>query len=88
MPGVRVPLLDRARLSQDKHVRWKPSGIPLSGEEVRRDRRMGEETMRITVVGAVLIAVTFIAAVLLICALAAQRDGGSDPKQADHGTES
>jgi hypothetical protein len=44
--------------------------------------------MRITVVGAVLIAVTFIAAVLLIRALAAQWDGGSDPKQADHGTES
>jgi len=83
-----VPLLDRAWLGQDKHVRWKPSGIPLSREEVRRDRRMGEKTMRITVVGAVLIAVAFIAAVLLIRALAEKRDGDSDPKQPDHGTES
>ncbi len=88
MPGVRVPLLDRAGLGQDKHIRWKPSGIPLSREEVRRDRRMGEETMKITVVGAILIVVMFIAAVLLIRALADQRGRGSDPKQPDHGTES
>lgn len=30
MPGVRVPFLDRAGVSQDKHVRWKPSWIPMS----------------------------------------------------------
>ena len=88
MPGVRVPLLDRAWLGQDKHIRWKPSGIPLSGEEVWRDRRMGEEPMRVTIVGAILIVVAFIAAVLLIRALAEKQDGGSDPKQPDHGTES
>jgi hypothetical protein len=49
---------------------------------------MGEETMRITVVAAILILVAFIAAVLLIRALAEKQDGGSDPKQPDHGTES
>ncbi len=44
--------------------------------------------MRITVVGAILIVVAFIAAVLLIRALAKKQDGGSDPKQPHHGTES
>ncbi len=59
----------------------------MSGEKVRRDRRMEVKTMRITVVGAVLIAVAFIAAVLMIRALAEKQDGGSDPQQPHHGTE-
>ncbi len=44
--------------------------------------------MKITVVGMILIAVAFIAVVVLVRALGQKRDGGSDPKQLHHGTES
>ena len=44
--------------------------------------------MRITFLGAILTVVAIIAAVLLIRALTKRRDGGSDPKQPHHGTES
>jgi hypothetical protein len=49
---------------------------------------MGDMKVRITVVAAILIVVAFIAAVLLIRAVTEKRDGGSDPKQPHHGTES
>jgi hypothetical protein len=88
MPGMWLPLLDRAWLGQDKHVRWKFPGIPVSWEEMRHDRRMGDKTVRITVVAAILMVVAFIAALLLLRALAEKPDGGSDPKHPHHGTES
>ncbi len=44
--------------------------------------------MRITVVGAALVVAVIIVAVLVIRALAEKRNGGSETKQSDHGTES
>jgi len=44
--------------------------------------------MKITVVGAALVVAAIIVVVLVIRALAEKRDGGSDPKQPHHGTES
>jgi hypothetical protein len=51
----------------------------MPAEELRRNRRMGEETMRITVVGAIVIVAAVIAAILLFRALNEKKNEGRQP---------
>ncbi len=72
-------VLDRAELSQDQHVRWKPSRIQVPGKEMWRDRTVGGEMKRVTVVGVVLMAALTLIAIIVIKALTKRND--SDQKE-------
>ena len=82
MPQVWLPILDRARIGEDKPVRRKPSRIPVPGKEVWSDRTVGGEMTRVTVVGAVFIVALVLITLIIIKALTERNNGGqkeSDP---------
>jgi hypothetical protein len=72
-----MPILDRTRTSEDERLRWKPSGIPLSGEKLSGGRAMEVEATRITVVGMLLILLAVALLALFVHALFSSR--GSNP---------
>jgi hypothetical protein len=53
---MRVPILDRTRISQNQRIRRQPSGISLPLKGLPGGRAVENEGMKITVVGVLAIA--------------------------------
>jgi hypothetical protein len=86
LPGVSrmwMPILDRTRTSKDERVRWKSSGIPLSGEKLSGGRAMEVEATSITVVGMLLILAVVVLLGLFFDALFNQRESASGSSSAN-----
>lgn len=75
---VRLSILDRTWIGEDKPVRRKSSRIQMSRKEVWRDRTVGEEMRRVTVVGAVLMVALALITLIIIKALAERNSGGQN----------
>lgn len=75
-----MPILDRARTSQDQHIRWDPTRVPLPCQELPGGRAVENEGIKITVVGALAIAGVVLLLVLLVRFLREkQQQNGSNP---------